>query len=348
MSEITTHERPGVYSVYETSALIASASGGGAVAVAAEAGEGSGSGPWLWTSYSRAVADVGVCRLSELAGAALKNGAGVVYGVPAEGGWEAAFQTVAGLKDVSVVVCGSTDLAVQQAMKAMVEECSAARKERIAVAACGAGEPLGELLVRAGALNCERVVLAAPGGLAADGSAGDGTLCAAALAGAIAGNTDPALPLSGVELKGVGGLNVLYEDGEIDLLIRGGVTPLESVGDGVSVVRAVTTRTTTGGAPDGTWRELTTVLVVDEVIPGIRSALRARFSRVKNTAQTRGAVRSQVVLELEDRVNRQIIDSYEDVTVVPLESDPTVCLVEFSFTVACGLNQIWLSAHITV
>ena len=28
--------------------------------------------------------------------------------------------------------------------------------------------------------------------------------------------------------------------------------------------------------------------------------------------------------------------------------DPTRCLVDFSFTVAHGLNQIWLTAHITV
>ena len=28
--------------------------------------------------------------------------------------------------------------------------------------------------------------------------------------------------------------------------------------------------------------------------------------------------------------------------------EPTRCLVDFAFTVAHGLNQIWLSAHITV
>ena len=54
------------------------------------------------------------------------------------------------------------------------------------------------------------------------------------------------------------------------------------------------------------------------------------------------------MLELEKRVSREIIDSYEDVTVSAMEDDPTVCLVEFAFTVAHGLNQVWLSAHITV
>ncbi len=56
---------------------------------------------------------------------------------------------------------------------------------------------------------------------------------------------------------------------------------------------------------------------------------------------------AQVIVELENRVAREVIDSYEDVTVSALESDPTVCLVEVAFTVAHGLNQICLSAHIT-
>jgi phage tail sheath gpL-like len=149
-------------------------------------------------------------------------------------------------------------------------------------------------------------------------------------------------------LEGLQGLDYSYSDNEIDQLVSGGVTALESFAGEISVVRGVTTRTATGGAADGTWLDLTTILVVDEVIPGIRQALRARFARAKNTAQTRGAILSQVIVELEDRVSREIIDGYEDVTVQALDSDPTVCLVEFSFTVAHGLNQIWLSAHITV
>ena len=44
----------------------------------------------------------------------------------------------------------------------------------------------------------------------------------------------------------------------------------------------------------------------------------------------------------------EIVDSYGEVLVSALKSDPTVCLVEFSFTVAHGLNRIYLTAHITV
>ena len=99
---------------------------------------------------------------------------------------------------------------------------------------------------------------------------------------------------------------------------------------------------------DATWRELTTILIVDNVIPAVRSSLRSRFRQAKNTVQTRGAVRSQVIMELENRLRAQIIDSYGEVTVSAAEEDPTVCLVEFSFAVAHGLNQIVLTAHITI
>ena len=55
-----------------------------------------------------------------------------------------------------------------------------------------------------------------------------------------------------------------------------------------------------------------------------------------------------MVLELEKKLSAELIDSYGEVSVSALESDPTVCLVEFGFTVAHGLNRIYLTAHITV
>ena len=164
MSEMTNHERPGVYSSYEASSLTAALSGGGTVCVVADGGSYTGT-PRRWTSYSRAVADVGVCPLSELARPALKNGAGAVYGIPCGKDYAAAFEAAAALTDVSVVVCDSTELSVQQALRDMVQTCSEARKERIAVVAGAADESVDALIARAAALNHERVVLVAPGEL---------------------------------------------------------------------------------------------------------------------------------------------------------------------------------------
>ena len=192
------------------------------------------------------------------------------------------------------------------------------------------------------------MVLAAPGGVSEKGTALSGLTAAAAVAGAIAGQGDPAVPLGGAELLGLNGLSTQYGDNDIDLLVRGGVTPLDSRAGTVSVVRGITTRTRSGESEDATWRELSTVLIVDDVIPAIRESLRARFRRAKNTEQSRGAIRSQVVLELENKKAREIITGYDGVTVTALPENPTVCLVEFAFTVAHGLNQIWLTASITI
>jgi hypothetical protein len=337
-----------VYSVYEASSITAARTGGKTVAVIAAMEGGDGTKSYLWYSYAQAASDCGEGDLAEMARLALKNGAGAVYGVPAGEDYAAAIQTVEALEDVAVVCCDSDELTVQQALRDSVKTSAQARQERIAVVGGGSGETVAQLVERAAGLNCERVVLAAPGCLDSGGETLGGGLCAAAVAGLIAGQSDPAMPLGGAVLEGLTGLDYRYSDNELDTLVRGGVTALESLAGEISVVRGVTTRTTTGNTPDATWRELTTILVVDEVVPGIRQALRAKFSRAKNTAQTRGAILSQVIVELESRVSKEIIDSYEDVTVTALEDDPSVCLVEFSFTVAHGLNQIWLSAHITV
>ena len=224
-------------------------------------------------------------------------------------------------------------------------EASARSRERIGVVCAGAGEAVLDLIARAAALNSERMILVAPG---AQGETAAEANLAAAVAGAIAGETDPAVPLGGCILKGVTGISAAYPEESLDALIRGGVTVVERRGGEISVVRGVTTRTKTGGAADQTWRELTTIRIVDDVIPGLRSALRSRFTRSKNTAQVRAAIRSQVIMELEEKLRREIITGYGEVTTRAQEDSPTTCLVEFSFTVAHGLNQIWLAAKITV
>lgn len=349
MSGMTNHERPGVYSAYDASSVASAKAGGGAVAIVAAMEGGDGKTVYRWYSCTQAAEDCGAeAAVTELGRLALKNGAGMVYAIPVGEDYTAGFATLETLEQVTAVVCDSTELSVQQALRESVERSSQARQERIALVCGKAGETVSELVNRAKELNHERVILVAPGSTDGDGEALDGSGCAAAVAGVIAGQSDPAMPLGGAAVEGLSGLSCRYSDNEIDQLVRGGVTALESSGGEISVVRGITTRTTTGGAADATWRELTTVLVADEVIPGIRNSLRAKFTRAKNTAQTRGAILSQVIVELENRVAKEIIDGYEGVTVSALEDDPTVCLVEFAFTVAHGLNQIWLSAHITV
>lgn len=355
---ITIHERPGVYSDYDASAVSSGTAGRKVVGVAARASSGTANTPVLLTGRAAGTAAFGADPAGAAGMAALlellfANGAAQVVavrvgGTGAKEDYRAAFDVLAAREDIRVEICDSTDLAVQQALRDSVKTCGENRRERIAVAGGGSGEDVAALIARAAGLNDQRMVLVAPDVLDSAGNPVSAVCAAAAAAGAIAVSADPAVPLNGAALYGLGGVNTAYTDSDIDALVRGGVTPLESLGGTVSPVRGVTTRTTTGGAADATWRELTTILIVDDVIPAVRDALRAKFTRAKNTAQSRGAIRSQVIVELEKKVAAQVIDSYGEVSAAADADDPAVCDVGFSFTVAHGLNQIHLTAHIAV
>ncbi len=347
------HERPGVYSSYDASAVVQRFGGSKVVGLAALSSKGESGKVVTVTSLEAGVAAFGADGETRGMETMLRllflNGASVVKAVKAADGehYGDAFDALGMEEDVRVVVCDSGELSVQQLLRTSLEEASAARRERIGVVG-SSGETVAELIARAQALNSERMVLAGGDVLSEGGDCLAGMFAAAALAGVIAAGSDPAAPINGAALRGLGGTAARYGDNDIDLLVRGGVTPVESAGGTVSAVRGITTRTKTGDAADSTWRELSTILIVDDVIPAVRAALRSRFARQKNTAQTRGAIRSQVIVELENKLAAEIIDGYGDVTVTADAADPAVCMVEFSFAVAHGLNQICLTAHIAV
>ena len=151
-----------------------------------------------------------------------------VLAVPVEdsSGYAAAFALLAQEENLKVVVCDSETLTVQQALRDHAASAAQDRKERIAVVPGGAGETVTQLTTRAASLNSERVVLVAPGETAQDG----GARVAAALAGAICGEADPARPFGGAALQGIGSLATRYSESEVDTLLQGGVTPVELVG----------------------------------------------------------------------------------------------------------------------
>ena len=347
------HERPGVYSSYDASAAVRGGRAARTVGVAAKSVSGTTNAAVRLTSYEMGLSAFGedaegTPGMSAILKLLFLGGASTVVAVKVnEDDYAAAFRVLQTVENLQVIVCDSGELTVQQALRVSLESASAARRERIAVVGMSDAST-ADLTERAKALNSERMVLVGPDGLDGTGKPVSGVFTAAAVAAAVAMTRDPAIPLNGTPLNGLTGVSVDYTDSEIDVLVRGGVTPLEAVGGVVSPVRGITTRTTTGGADDTTWRELTTILIADDVIPAIRQSLRSRFSQTKNTVQTRGAIRSQTIVELENKLRAEIIDSYSDVAVSASEEDPTICLVEFSFAVAHGLNQIYLTAHITI
>lgn len=348
---IVYHERPGVYSDYDASSI--TATGRSERVIALIGISEAKAGLYTVTSYSSGKTTFGeTSQLGRMMKLAYQNGAGTVLACPVAADTEAAYTAALALvmaeKQASFCVVGSALKEVHLALRDAVEAASGQRGECIGLV--GMTNPTNaQLSERAALLNSERMVLAAPDVyLTGETALAGGCMAAAALAGILCDQSDPAMPLNGQVLLGISGVSGAYEDTEYDALVKNGVTVLECVGGRVSVIRGLTTRTKTGGSEDKTFRELTTMLIVDDVIPSIRTALRAKFMRAKNNALTRNAIRSQVVVELADRIDREIIESYDHLSVTASTTDPTVCVVEFEFTVVHGLNRIYLTAHISV
>lgn len=199
----TRHERPGVYSVYDASGVTTAGRAPKVIGVAALAVKGTAGTVVTLTRYSAGVEAFGedaaaAPGMSTLLKLLFQNGASTVEAVRVdEAGDTAAYQAAfAALADqeVQVMVCDSSDLAVQKALKAAVEAASGARKERIGVIG-GSGDTAAELVTRAAAINSERMVLVGPDMKDENGTELPGVFAAAAVAGAIAAGTDPALPV---------------------------------------------------------------------------------------------------------------------------------------------------------
>ena len=147
---ITVHQRPGVYSTYDASAVVSGSGRGKLVGLAAINTVAQPGAAQTITGYDKAVSAFGSAGgedMAELIRLALKNGASAVVAVPVadESGYEEAFQLLAGMEDIALVICDSTQVTVQQKLKQSVVSASELRRERLGVVAGSAGESVEEL-----------------------------------------------------------------------------------------------------------------------------------------------------------------------------------------------------------
>ena len=211
---MTEHERPGVYSSYDASTVVSGNGTGANVGIAAICSKGEAGKLYSFARYEEAVTAFGEEEgLTGLVKLLFLNGAAQVKAVPVaeEGGYEAAFAVLEAAEDIGVVVCDSETLSVQQALRQSVCDASEARRERIAVVG-GDDEDVEDLIAHASALNSERMVLVGPDVLDTAGESLSGVYAAAALAGLLASSADPAVPINGAALQGLGGVAVQYSD----------------------------------------------------------------------------------------------------------------------------------------
>ena len=107
---VTTHERPGVYSGYDASAVVTASGGSKTVGIAAVSEGGEAGTLYKLTRLEEAEATFGTGdTMTELVKLLFLNGAGAVYAVPVTGeeDYEAAFALLSGEENVAITVCDS-------------------------------------------------------------------------------------------------------------------------------------------------------------------------------------------------------------------------------------------------
>lgn len=346
---IIAKQRPGVYSDYETSGILYSKKTGKSIAIAAKSNAETNT-VFNLQKLSDVQTIFGSDNLAySMCKTAFENGIHNICAISvgdSDENYANAFDIIEKLDGISAVICDSSAASVQQLLMQSVVNSSLNKKERIGI--ISASENQTELADWANSFNNERILLVAQSPIDSNGNKLSGCVLTAALASILAQQTDPSQSFNGVSLEGISKLDKTLTEDEIDTYIVNGIIPFEMVAGRVEIIRAVTSKTTSNGIADKTFKELNTILIVDEIIKSIREMLSSNISTAKNNVTTRSAISSQVTVKLQEFHDANIIDSYAVPNVYQSSDDPTVCIVEIDFTVAQGLNQIHIIANINV
>ena len=214
------------------------------------------------------------------------------------------------------------DVEVLKKLRSHLESVSGAMEQRPGVGVFGATGALSAATTLAGELNADRML-----GAYVRGSRSLPCEVAAAMAGIMAFEEDPARPLNTLELKGIHApvIKDRLSRTEQEVCLNNGVTPLE-VGPGgrVQVVRAISTYTQDAqGVDDVSLLDITTIRTLDYVRRACRERISLRFPREKLSEKTPPKVRSElldVLYKLEELEIVEAVDTHADGLIVERDS----------------------------
>lgn len=348
---------PGVYSKIDASAAVQSSNNNAkTIAILAKANSGEDNKPYAPISFRDAENVFGedsiiidLMRVSILNGGSKFILVKVAEGVDGAD-YGAALDALFLEEAVQIVI---TDTMIEEDLEKIKQHCIDAtnnRKERIAILGVPKNTSILDVKQLGEKLNTGRVYISYPNVLDSNGDEMDGIYNAAALAGIISSQTDVALPITNVEVKGFFGLKTKLRDTEMEDLINSGIIPLESRNGITRIVRAVSTYTKDSeGRPDKVWQELTTNTITDFVFSDLRDRLNRKFSRAKNNQRTRDAIRTEVLNALINYQDLEYIGNVEadDVSVSVNPNNGDRVDITFIYRVLTPLNIIHLTGHLT-
>lgn len=343
-------QRPGVYSEYTASGVLWGNGKNKDVAIVATNNIAEQNHVYEIKRVSDATTIFGTNGLMvRLCSIALSNGANKIQAVSAGSGTDneyiEAFAAVKDIDSIGVVICDSEAQSVNTILKNSVVTSSEDGKERIGIISCE--ESYIESFVSS--INCERILaLQQKAYDETDLTTASGCFLAAALAGIMVNVADPTYSFNSTALSAVNSLNESYTESELDTLLESGIAVFETVAGKIEIIRAVSTRTQTDGVDDLTFHDINTVMIIDDVVISIRNVLENMLATAKNNESTRAAISTQASIELENKKSEGLIEEYSQPDVYQDETDPSICIVELSFTVSHTLNQIDIVAYIKV
>lgn len=347
------NNRPGVYSRYDISSVLTQSKSAGYAAVIAVSAQGRKGEAVLVESMEEALAAFGAdaqnARMTGCIQVLLACGVSRIYGVSAgtpgdtaqAGDYEECMAALSQVENIWAIVSDAEDTA--SLARIMAGTLSRSENRREAVAFCGVSPD--DAAAAASALNCERVVLCTPACSPLGSGDSHPVYGAAAMAGLVLSKDDCIHNFNGEQLTAVEKTEAL-DEAKIQSLIAAGVTVMEPVNGVTECIRAVTTKTMSGGVSDKSASSLNAILIIDDIIPSLRDSLKRVLRGVRTTSMD--VVASQVAVELAAKQDRGIIEEYQTPRAYPLSSDPSVCVVELSFKAAYVISQIHVVAHIRI
>lgn len=194
-------------------------------------------------------------------------------------------------------------------------------------------------------LNDSRIFYVGHKFVDATGSDVSPVLVAAGIAGAIMSETDdPALPMNGVTINGIGSVGCTVLESERNMLANNGVIAIYNDGS-PTIHRLVTSYTT-----DKIWQEGTTRFIADYVLENVENTLRSNYKRTKNVVRILDSIRTTVKGLLENFDALEIIENFDDstLTVVKDPADNYGALVDYEFDVVTPLYTITINQHMKI
>lgn len=341
---VTNSLRPGVFSSYTITPSAAARASAQYAAVCARAVGGEAGTVYRLTSAGEtAIFTGGVLPLA--ARLLLENGVSKVLCVPVgeapdDEAYARAFAAVAELPNLGAVLCDSVKPAVQSALRESVEAASAALRERIGIVSGDTAENAAALAL---ALNSERMCLCYPASVYQGESDAFFTACAfaAALLAAPAGEN-----LNGSACGGIAVAGENLAESAVQTLLGAGVAVFEEAGGAAECIKAVTTRTKSGGGSDYSLANVSTIRIIDQILQRGRAMLKVLLKNARNNAATAQSIAAQMTVLLSAAADEGLVSGFDAPRVYPLADDPSVLAVELSFAAATALSQIHIVAHV--